>query len=218
VWQAIRPWLFPIWCVGCGEHEVALCDACAALAVPFDLTLSGITIRAAGDYGGTLRDAILRLKRGERAYLDPLARLIAPLVPDGTSIVPIRTTRGRAAERGFDQAVELARRVADLRGGWVDDVIRKTGAAQRGQSRDARYEASGRFRIRPEADVPTRAVVLDDVFTTGATLRDAIATLTAAGCWVSGGAVVARTPPGRAKPEAGSGAETPRRTRRLVTA
>jgi predicted amidophosphoribosyltransferase len=86
--------------------------------------VDGLVVRAAGDYSGPLREAILGLKRGERAYLDPLAALLAPLVPLGTALVPVTTTRRRAAERGFDQVRELARRVAALRSGWIDDLCR----------------------------------------------------------------------------------------------
>jgi predicted amidophosphoribosyltransferase len=206
VWRAIRPWLFPVWCIGCGKPEVGLCAACAAQATPVAVTLGAIPLHAAGEYDGVLRDAILAVKRGERACLDPLAALLAPHVREGTAIVPVRTTRRRSAERGFDQAVELARRIAERRGGWVDDVLRKHGSAQRGRTRNERFDATGRFSVRPDAEVPSEAIVLDDVLTTGATLRDAIATLTAAGCWVRGAAVVARTPVGR---------ETPPGTRRL---
>jgi predicted amidophosphoribosyltransferase len=160
-------------------------------------------VRAAGDYSGPLRDAILGLKRGERAYLDPLAALLAPLVPPGTAVVPVTTTRRRAAERGFDQARELARRVAALRCGWIDDVLQKHGAAQRGRSRSERLVARGRFTLRPGAAVPAAALLVDDVLTTGATLRDAAAALRAAGCRVAGAVVVARTPPGRETPRHG---------------
>ena len=203
MWSAIRRWLFPVWCIGCGEPEIGLCGACAASARPVNIILGDLTIRAAGDYDGAVRDAILALKRGERAYLEPLAALLAPLVPPGTAIVPVATTRRRAAERGFDQARELARRVAALRSGWTDEVLRKRGAAQRGLGRSERLGARGRFSLRPGADVPSHAVLLDDVVTTGATLRDAARTLAAAGCSVLGAVVVARTPASRETPRRG---------------
>lgn len=206
VWHAIRPWLFPVWCIGCGATGIGLCAACAALETPAHIMVGTLTVRAAGDYDGTLREAVLALKRGERAYLDPLAAMIAPLVEPGCAIVPLRTARSRAAARGFDQAAELAARVATLRDGWVDDVLRKRGAAQRGRTRDERFEASGRFSIRGDATVPSAAIVLDDVLTTGATIRDAAQTLTDAGCWVRAAVVVARTRPRR---------ETSRRAARL---
>jgi predicted amidophosphoribosyltransferase len=203
VWFAIRRWLFPVWCIGCGEPQTGLCSAGAAGARPVTIVIDGMTVRAAGDYSGALRDAILGLKRGERAYLDPLAALLAPLVPPGTAIVPVTTTRRRAAERGFDQARELARRVAALRSGWTDELLRKHGAAQRGLGRSERLVARGRFTLRPSAGIPSHALLLDDVVTTGATLRDAARVLGAAGCRVLGAVVVARTPATRETPRRG---------------
>jgi predicted amidophosphoribosyltransferase len=209
VWHAIRPWLFPVWCIGCGEPEIGLCAACTSAARPARLFLDPIGVRAASDYGGAVREAILALKRGERAYLDPLAGLLAPLVPFGAVLVPVTTTRRRAAERGFDQARELACRVAVLRSGSTVDLLRKRGAAQRGLGRAGRLVARGRFALRAGVAVPARVLLLDDVVTTGATLRDAAGLLAAAGCCVAGAVVVAQTLPGR---------ETPRRGGRLVEA
>jgi predicted amidophosphoribosyltransferase len=203
MWAAIRPWLFPVWCVGCGEPDIGLCPACAALVRPTAVMLECLAVAAASDYEGAVRDAILAMKRGERAYLDPLAALLAPLVEWGSIIVPVPTTSRRAAERGFDQGRELARRVADLRSGTCEDVLVKRGSAQRGRGRRARLEAQGRFTVRRRVVVPSSAVLLDDVLTTGATLSDAAAALIAAGCHVDGAVVVARTPPGRETRRAG---------------
>ena len=207
MWAAIRRWLFPVWCIGCGEADIGLCTACAGAARPVAVDLDGLAVGAAGDYDGALRDAILAMKRGERAYLDPLAALVAPLVEPGSIIVPVATTRRRAAARGFDQGRELARRVAEMRSATCEAVLVKRGGAQRGRGRGERLMATGRFGVRRGVLVPSSAVLLDDVLTTGATLRDAAAALAAAGCSVEGAVVVARTPPNR---------ETPRSGRRLV--
>jgi predicted amidophosphoribosyltransferase len=209
MWAAIRPWLFPVWCIGCGAPDEGLCAACSASTRSATVVLDWLTVRAASDYAGAVREAILAVKRGERACLDPLAALIAPLVPAGTVLVPLTTTRRRAAERGFDQALELARRVALRRACTCADLLRKHGSAQRGLGRGERLVARGRFTLRPGVAIPPRVMLLDDVITTGATLRDAAALLLSAGCNVAGAVVVARTPPGR---------ETPRRGGRLVEA
>jgi len=205
VWHLARAWLFPVWCIGCGRPDAGLCGDCAGAigpAPPFNV--GGMPVRAAGSYVGPVRDAIVAMKRGERAYLDPLAELAAPLVPAGAVLVPVRTTAGRAAERGFDQAVALALRIARLRDASCADILCKRGGPQRGRGRVERLAAQGRFSLRRGVAVPPRALLFDDVVTTGATLTDAAATLAAAGCRVEGAVVVARTPPGRETPRAGS--------------
>lgn len=209
MWPAIRAWLFPVWCIGCGLPEIGLCAACAATAEPQAAWTGGLAVRAAGEYAGPVREALLAIKRGERAYLEPLAGLVAPLLVPGSVVVPLVTTRRRAAERGFDQARELALRVAARRPVTCADVLRKRGTAQHGLGRGERIAARSRFALRRGTALPPRAVLLDDVMTTGATLRDAARTLAAGGCTVQGAVVVALTPPGR---------ETPGRAGRLVGA
>lgn len=185
-----------MWCVGCGAHDVALCERCAASLRPIALMAGQrLYVEAAGAYEGDLRAAVLALKRGERAYLDPLAGLVAARLPGAVDLVPAVTTRRRANLRGFDQARELATRAAALRGGRVADVLVKHGGPQRGGNRTARLTASGRFAVRPGATLPEEAILIDDVMTTGATLRDAAATLARAGVVVAGAVVVAHAPP-----------------------
>jgi uncharacterized protein (DUF427 family)/predicted amidophosphoribosyltransferase len=175
-----------------------LCAACGPQ--PADRivdAVANVAVSAAGSYDGLLRRAVVAMKRGERAYLDSFARLLADVVAAGVPLVPLPTSGRRRAQRGFDQAVELARRLAALRGGACCDVLVKRGIAQRGLGRRARLAAGGRFGIKAGAHLPDVAIVVDDVCTTGATLADGIATLRAAGVAVIGAAVIARTAPGR---------------------
>jgi predicted amidophosphoribosyltransferase len=198
VLDLVRSWLFPSICAGCERPGPALCAGCApGPADALRFTLDGIPAFALGPYEGALRSAVVAMKRGER---DPLAAFSALLVsaPVVGTLVPLPTTRARAAARGFDQAVVLARRVARERGLSLAELLVKRGRAQEGGDRRARLAATERFRVRPGLALPREVTLLDDVCTTGATLRDAARTLAAAGVVVRRIVVVARsggTPP-----------------------
>ena len=148
---------------------------------------------ALGAYDGALRRAIVAMKHGERDPLEAFADLLAARAPLDGALVPLPTSRARRAERGFDQSVELARRVAARRGVPCAELLDKRGAAQEGLRRRERLAATGRFRLRPGVPLPAAVTLLDDVCTTGATARDAARVLRAAGVDVRGIVVVARS-------------------------
>jgi predicted amidophosphoribosyltransferase len=159
--------------------------------------LDGVPSCALGAYDGALRRAIVAMKHGERDPLDAFAELLAARAMIDGVLVPLPTSRGRAAERGFDQAVELARRLAVRRGlAWAQLLV-KRGAPQDRRTRRQRLDALGRFAIRRGAPLPNRVTLIDDVCTTGATARDAIRVLRAAGVDVRRFVVLARTLPDR---------------------
>jgi ComF family protein len=191
--------LFPPICAGCDAQPQTICEACLPSAAAAQLfSLDSLRVMALGTYDGPLRRAVLRFKHGRRdagsALASALAERFACELVRQRVLVPVPTTPARRAERGFDQGALLARELGRRSGLGVLEILRQTaGDAQRGRSRSARLDARGRFRCDAAAVVPGLAVVLvDDVVTTGATLRDCRAVLEAAGAEVVGALVVAR--------------------------
>ncbi|MEZ5177955.1 MAG: phosphoribosyltransferase family protein [Acidimicrobiales bacterium] len=151
--------------------------------------------RALLAYQGPARELVAQIKyRNARAPLRWLARGMATLVRAARS----RWSRGRppppsAAERGFDQAELLARRVARELGVPCRGLLaRAPGPAQTGRSLDERRTGPA---FRPVRPVPGgRVAVVDDVVTTGATLGAAGRALRAAGAGAVVGVAAAHPP------------------------
>jgi predicted amidophosphoribosyltransferase len=100
----------------------------------------------------------------------------------GTALVPVPTHPARARRRGYDQARVLARALGARSGLPVAPCLRRAGAATRqlGAGREERLQ-DGRLELHCHRAPPPRAVLVDDVHTTGATLRAAAGALRAAG-------------------------------------
>jgi len=180
--------LFPATCAGCRAGDTAFCGECAGLVTaPREQRAGELRVCAAGRYAGRLRRAILRYKRGRRDVGDALAALfaerLAPALPASAVIVPVPTVTARRRERGFDQSSRLARALGERSGNPVLLALRQAaGDAQRGRSRAARLAARGRFACTaPGLVAGVELVLVDDVMTTGSTLRDCAATLRSCG-------------------------------------
>ncbi len=192
--------LDPPRCAGCETGGAWLCEGCfAAQGIGLEFEAGGLPGLALGAYAGALRSAVLAFKGGSRPVGLVLARRLAgragaTLEPD-IVLVPVPTTHARRLERGYDPGVFLAREIGRCCGLACATVLRRTGAdAQRGRGRAARLEARGRYACRDATSLAGREVVLvDDVATTGSTLRDCASALEAAGARPRGALVVART-------------------------
>ncbi len=132
------------------------------------------------------------MKDGERAYLDAFAALIAARFPVPHALVPLPTTAHRRAARGFDQSVAIAERVSAQSGVPALRILTKRGSPQHGRRREERLR--GPEFVLDTGNLPPSVTLVDDVCTTGSTIRAAVLVLTAAGVRVDGTIVVARTP------------------------
>jgi ComF family protein len=150
-----------------------------------------IAARACGFYEGALRASILSLKREPRVP-SRVARLMFATrqripINEADLIVPVPLHPDRERERGFNQAALLARELARISGLPLDEysVVRRVHTKRHRAGMDARARresVAAAFVVRhAEAIAGRRVLLIDDVFTTGATVSACAAALKEAG-------------------------------------
>ena len=191
-WSGLT-FLGPPWCACCGRPfdydvgEGALCGACLAEPPLFDAA------RAALAYDDASREMILRFKHGGD---ETLARLFArwmvlagaDLFAESAIIVPVPLHPWRRIRRRFNQSALLAADLARLTGLPYDPLplvrVKRT-QSQGGLGRTARaLNVRGAFAVRPdrrERISGRRILLVDDVWTSGATAEACIRSLHRAG-------------------------------------
>jgi len=177
----------------------SVCGACLARPPPFAAAFAAFAygfpldrLMQAFKYGGRLSHAeFFATALGERVAQRPAG---TPW-PDALVALPLAEARQR--QRGFDQATEIARRLARLTGIAMATGLRRT--------RDTPMQAAlpwkeraknvrGAFAADPSV-AGLRIAIVDDVMTTGATLDSAAKALLRAGALGVEAWAVARTLP-----------------------
>lgn len=192
LWQSLK-FIDEPCCQACGfpfefeQGEDALCLRCHAYSSVFDHARSAIT------YDDISRKLILDFKHGGRT--DGLKFFAAQMVRAGRSILegadfllPVPLHGSRLRKRRFNQAALLARAVSkqvDIPYQTEVLVRKKNTPSQGGQSfLGRRRNVSGAFQVRTGRKNILKGkhvVLIDDVYTTGATVTACAKTLKRAG-------------------------------------
>ncbi|MBB5074733.1 ComF family protein [Nonomuraea endophytica] len=214
--------LAPQVCLGCGlAHMGRVCDRCLAgwvgsvgsrmpVPVPAGLPLCW----SAGDYSGSLREAVLAYKeRGQTGLAAPLGEVLAYTAVTaldalggprgGVVVVPVPSARRAVRGRGHDPVGRLGAlaasmmRAAGVRAALVPALAQARrvadqaglSATERAANLRSSLRVTGRLRGAPGAS----AVLVDDIVTTGATLAEAARALRSAGAEVVAAVTIAAT-------------------------
>ena len=203
--------VFPIHCAGCGREGAIICGQCVdgleRLTPPYCriCAATGVgglclwcsqsprgfdSLRSPYRFEGPVRDAIHRLKyKGERAAAAPLAELMSDYlernpVPVDT-LIPTPLHPRRLRSRGYNQSALLAREIGKrlnllLREDLLVRVRNPRPQVETQSQQERRSNVAGNFACNSDAS-GLKALLIDDVATTGSTLSECALALKAAG-------------------------------------
>jgi predicted amidophosphoribosyltransferase len=140
---------------------------------------------AASPFEGTARRIVHGLKYARHLSLAGLAAeaMLRALPPQEAAdcVVPVPAGPWRRLWRGFDPAEELAIAVGERTGLPVSRCLRRAGGRRQVGRRRAERLADPP-RVRAVGECPRKAFLVDDVWTTGATISACAGALREGGC------------------------------------
>lgn len=175
-------------CIACGKPCVETKGICAICRVPYERAW------CVAERRDQLKQLISNFKfMNAKAAYRPLADLLheyLPELPENTVVIPVPTINPHIRQRGYDHMLLIARQFARLRRLPLDTslqraVMTEQVSANRKQRID---QAKLAFSCIKQLDPSKIYLLLDDVVTTGATIKYAAKTLKASGAhtiWVA---------------------------------
>ena len=204
--ERILDFIYPNYCKGCGKIGEGYCLRCIFDNISQNRPIFSSSeadfcwILACGKREGALSKLILEYKFHARRHLSrSLAQYLAAVTGGGRFLgnfsrsadelaekyvlVPLPTIRKHVRERGFDHILRLTRDFSAISGlPMVQALSRRKSAVQVGSSAKQRLEqAKEAYTINSKAvlDKKCHYILVDDVWTTGATMRAARGVLAA---------------------------------------
>jgi predicted amidophosphoribosyltransferase len=193
----------PVVCAGCGDDDRSLCVECSAALAP-RVEMRAIDswsrpVVSALRYEGRARQVLLAYK--DRSRTDVAAALSVPFAAaiarardgqQGALLAPIPTSRAAYRRRGYDP-VQLLLKRSRCSPRRVLARARSTGVQKSLTLADRAENLAGALVARRDLDGET-FIIVDDILTSGATIREAVRAITAARGTVVCAATLAFTP------------------------
>lgn len=203
--------VWPVACVGCGAADRELCRHCRsglrnASPLTVETELTEVATYARGSYTGVLREVVIAYKHGGRAGFarllgeqlsHPLSRALAQ-ASEMPLVVAAPSRAGSVRKRGFRHVEAVVKAALVL----LPDPAQPVRVLRSTRGRQGQVGLDAETRTHNAAHVAVRShwrarlrgrdvVVVDDILTTGATVRAVCDVLTAAGARVVAVAVLA---------------------------
>lgn len=203
--------VFPIRCIGCGSYDIYFCNSCLAkVKIKNDSELVGaVHVFSATNYSDKLVQEALKVFKynfvkdiayplGEiiKIYIDTSPVISPGLLNDNPLLVPVPSHKNRLNWRGFNQSEILAEHIASNFSLEISrDILVRTRNVQPQADIEDREQRlnniEGSFICTQNLE-GRNIILVDDICTTGATLKECTKALVAKGAGKVRALVIAR--------------------------
>jgi ComF family protein len=175
--------IFPSRCFGCHILGPSICSACRSSWHPhyYKTKVDQLTVHSALLYTPTASKIILAakesgLKGADELLIDAITHVLEKAIPDNSlfRLVPVPSSKESQRRRGRSFLVDLVSQISQRTGIPMIDCLQLSRKVQdqSGLHRDERaLNLAGAFTLKSRAR--GELILVDDVVTTGATLREA---------------------------------------------
>ncbi|WP_342491017.1 ComF family protein [Bacillus sp. FSL R5-0422] len=174
-------------CPACGRAQSndQLCQDCSRWKERPDSTTVLVKNRSVYAYNDLMKDVLSRFKfRGDTALAELFKQDAQAVFKRSFSmkepvLIPIPLSKERQKERGFNQSVILASLIGQP---TLQPLMKIHQSKQSKKKKNERLDQKGMFQIKQTDAIIQRDIILiDDIYTTGATIYDAARILKEAG-------------------------------------
>lgn len=196
VFSGLRSLVFPSICVMCESYAADICDQCNLQwsKPPHLLRFDDVPTSSVVAYSTQVSSVVLKAKEdgnrvARRLIAETMYRSIDLIVKKSPQlpllIVPIPSSRRAIRQRGESFLHPIMNNVIDIahrnsrNWAWKEILMHKKRVRDQAglNSRERTLNVRGVFAVRDEVVADRPIIVVDDVITTGATLRNAISAL-----------------------------------------
>jgi len=199
--------LLPKACTVCGKEGNYVCEKCSLFLseAPTILTVNGLEeLVSIWEYEGVIRNIIFKIKY--EGVFDVINELVErafeirePYIPEDIIITFVPMFKKKEKRRGFNQAELIAKKVGEITGRKVLPLLEKTKdtLSQTELNKEERIinvkDSFALFRPDLNKSLAEKVLLIDDIWTSGATMRECCRILKKSGVKKVWGFTLART-------------------------
>jgi len=196
--------IFPRNCLGCGKEGKYICEKCDLFIseTPSLFSQGGLEeLVSIWEYDGLMKEVILKIKYyGAFEAINELVKkafqVRKPYIPENTIITFVPMFKKKEKQRGFNQAEIIAKKVGETTGSNVLSLLEKikdTPSQTKLDKEERIKNIIGSFKRKEGIICNSNVLLVDDVWTSGATMKECARVLKKSGVKRVFGFTLART-------------------------